>query len=414
VTVRAMSASSRRQFLHSLCGCGLCFASGAALAKVLPTQLTPVVTHGYAPSDNDERGLWQSCERLEEEIASSNLRIRDPGLNGYLSAVLHRLIGDQATTIRVYAMRQPDFNAAMAPNGMMIVNSGFLARVRNEAQLAAVLGHECGHYLRCHSLQSLRSRRTTTAIMAFLAAAATPVSGYTGASWYDVANAINNGLLLSMFSFSRALESEADAYGLRLLVNAGYPPTAAAQVWSQLIEERQASAEARNKKYKDGATSAVSTHPPSVERMRDLAETGQEFSTIKGVDATYDDRRADFLVATGPLRQMLIEEQIKLNDPGASLYLLNSLAQDGWDSVLRYYEGEAYRLRDEIGDAERADASYKLALQSPDAMPEAFRAYGYSQIKNGSREVGRTALARYLELRPNAEDAEMVRFTLGQ
>ena len=412
--MRTMSAPSRRQFLHSLCGCGLCFASGASFAKVLPTQLTPVVTHGYAPSDKDERGLWQSFERFEEEIAGSNLRIRDSGLNGYLSAVLQRLIGDQAMTIRVYAMRQPDFNAAMAPNGMMLVNSGFLARVRNEAQLAAVLGHECGHYLRCHSLQSLRSRRTTTAVMAFVAAAAGPASGYTGYTWYDVANAINNGLLLSIFSFSRDLESEADAYGLQLLVNAGYPPTAAAQVWSQLIEERKASAAARKRKYQDGASSALSTHPPSVDRMRDLAETGQEFARIKGDDARYDDRRADFLAATGSIRQMLIEEQIKLNDAGASLYLLNSLAQDGWDGVLRYYEGEAYRLRDEFGDAERADASFKLATQSPDAMPEAFRAYGYSQIKNGSREAGRTALGRYLELRPDAADAEMVRFTLGQ
>ena len=71
------------------------------------------------------------------------------------------------------------------------------------------------------------------------------------------------------------------------------------------------------------------------------------------------------------------------------------------------------RLRDEMGDADRANASYKEAVQSADAIPEAFRAYGYSQIKNGSREEGRTALRRYLEMRPDAPDAEMVRFTLG-
>jgi predicted Zn-dependent protease len=414
VTVRAMSAASRRHFLNSLCGCGLYLASGASLAKLLPKELTPVVTLGYTPSEKDERGLWQSCERLEEAIASSNRRITDPGLNEYLSSVLQRLIGEQAKTIRVYAMRQPDFNAAMAPNGMMIVNSGFLARVRNEAQLAAVLGHESGHYLRRHTLQNWRSVRTTTAIMAFVAAAAAPVSGYTGTNWYDLANAINNGLLLSIFSFSRELESEADAYGLQLLVNAGYPPDSAAQVWSQLIEERKASAAARRKKYKDGATSALSTHPPSADRMRDLADTGRYFARSKGPDAQFDQRRSDFQAATGSIRQMLLDEQIKLNDAGASLYLVNSLAQDGWDSVLRYYEGEAYRLRDEIGDAERADASYKQATQTPDAIPEAFRAFGYSQVKNGSREEGRAALRRYLEMRPDAADAEMVRFTLGQ
>jgi predicted Zn-dependent protease len=409
-----MSASSRRQFLHSLCGCGLCFASGVSLAKILPTQLRPVVTHGYVPSDKDERGLWQSCEQVEEAIANSNLRMTDPHLNEYLSGVLQRLIGEQARTIRVYAMRQPDFNASMFPNGMMIVNSGLLARVRSEAQLAAVLGHESGHYLRRHSLQNWRSVRTTTAIMAFVAAAAAPVSGYTGTNWYDVANAVNNGLLLSIFSFSRELESEADAYGLRLLADAGYPPASAAEVWSQLIEERKASAEARKKKYRDGASSALSTHPPTAARMQDLAETGREFTRVEGSGTQYDYRLAAFRAATGHIRPMLLDEQVKLNDAGASLYLLNSLAQDGWDSVLRYFEGEAYRLRDEIGDTERADASYKQAIQSADAIPEAFRAYGYSQIKNGSREEGRTSLRRYLEMRPDAPDVEMIRFTLGQ
>lgn len=412
--VRAVSASSRRQFLHSLCGCGLCFAPGASFAKVLPIQLTPVVTLGYAPSDKDERGLWQTCAQLEEAIANSHLRMTEPGLNDYLSGVMQRLIGEQARTVRVYAMRQPDFNASMFPNGMMIVHSGLLARMRNEAQLAAVLGHESGHYLRRHTLQNWRSVRTTTAVMAFLAAATLPVSGYTGTNWYDVANAVNSGLLLSIFSFSRDLESEADAFGLELLANAGYPPASAAKVWSQLIEERKASAEARKKKYKDNAASALSTHPPSADRMLDLSQTGEEVERMKGADAHYDDRRAEFLAATGSIRPQLLEEQVKLNDPGASLYLLHNLAEDGWDSVLRYYEGEVYRLRDEMGDTDRANASYKEAVQSADAMPEAFRAYGYSQIKSGSREEGRTALRRYLEMQPDAPDAEMIRFTLGQ
>jgi predicted Zn-dependent protease len=409
-----MSASSRRHFLHSLCGCGLCFASGASFAKVLPFELTPVVTPGYAPSEEDERGLWQSCGQIEEALAASNLRMTDPAHNEYLSGVMQRLLGDQAKTIRVYLMRQPDFNASMFPNGMMIINSGLLARVRNEAQLAAVLGHESGHYLRRHTLQNWRSVRSTSAVMAFVSVATFPLMGYTGLNWYGVASAINSSLLLSVFSFSRELESEADAYGLKLLADAGYPPNAASEVWSQLIEERKASAEVRRKKYRDRANSALSTHPPSRDRMEDLGQTGAEVARLKGAEARYDDRRAGFVAAMAPIRSMLLEEQVKLNDPGANLYLIESLAKDGWDSLLRYYEGEVYRLRDEAGDLDRANAAYKEAVQSTDAIPDAFRAYGYCQLKNGSREEGRAALARYLELRPDAKDAEMVRFTLGK
>ena len=115
-----------------------------------------------------------------------------------------------------------------------------------------------------------------------------------------------------------------------------------------------------------------------------------------------------------PVRSMLLDEQIKLNDAGASLYLLNSLAQDGWDGTLRYYEGEAYRLRDESGDGARAATAYSQSMHLPDAPVEAFRAHGYAQMKAGNSDEGRRALHRYLELNPSAADAAMVRFSLGE
>lgn len=49
----------------------------------------------------------------------------------------------------------------MAPNGMMSVYTGLLLRTQNEAQLAAVLGHEIGHYLARHSLQRFEVEQAT-------------------------------------------------------------------------------------------------------------------------------------------------------------------------------------------------------------------------------------------------------------
>lgn len=406
---------TRRDMLHTLGGCACCLVASTAVAAELLSDLTPVVTRGYAPADKDERGLWQSFEQLEEMIRVSNLRIRDPAINDYLVSIMHRLLPDQADTVRVYLMRDPEFNASMAPNGMMLVHTGLLARMRNEAQLAAVLGHECGHYLRRHSLQGFRSQRTKASAMAFIAAGANAATGYTGSStWYDLANAINQNLLISIFSYSRTLESEADAYGLKLINEAGYPPQAASEVWAQVIQERKASAETRKKKYRDDAASAYSTHPPSGDRMEGLGATAKVLQMRQGSDRQYDDRRTSYLEAVGPYRAALLEEQIKLNDSGASLYLITSLAQDGWDSVLKFCEGEIYRLRAEPGDVERAASAYKDAVAYPDAGPEAFRAHGYAQLKVGNHDEGRAALRRYLELKPDAADAQMVRFTLEQ
>src|SRR3546814_15342811 len=65
-------------------------------------------------------------------------------------------------------MRTPYFNASMAPNGMMKVWSGLLLRVNDEAQLAAILGHEMGHYMQRHTLARMRDMRSKAAIGAFL------------------------------------------------------------------------------------------------------------------------------------------------------------------------------------------------------------------------------------------------------
>ena len=138
----------------------------------------------------------------------------------------------------------------MFPTGMMIVNTGLMARVRNEAQLAAVLGHEAGHYYRKHSIERYRSLRNKTATMAWVGAVAN-----VGAGVYSVGptaavtgsmrpKAINTLVTMSVFQMSRTQEEEADAYGISLMARSGYTPDAASQIWKQLIEERKASAAA--------------------------------------------------------------------------------------------------------------------------------------------------------------------------
>jgi predicted Zn-dependent protease len=298
--------------------------------------------------------------------------------------------------------------ASLAPNGMMIVHTGLLARVRDEAQLAVVLGHEAGHYMRRHSIRGWRDYKAKSAFGAFLAIAG------AGTGWYDAANAINLGIVASLFSFSRAMESEADALGQKLLADSGYTPAAAGEVWKQLIDERKASAAARKKKYKDRARSSFSTHPPTDDRMGDLVLSAQEIERAGATPANFSRRRDEFQAVVAPMRYMLLDEQIELNDPGASLYLLQSLAQDGWDGTLRFFEGEAYRLRDELGDADRAASAYAQAIAARNAPPEAYRSHGYSRIKRDQRDEGRAALTRYLELKPDAADAAMIKFSLEQ
>jgi predicted Zn-dependent protease len=403
---------SRRHFLFGAGACAACLSS-MARARVLPTDLESLVDTNYEPLDADERGMWQSCERIEEMIRTSPQRLDAPALHVYTRGVVERLVGRETPDLRIYLMRDSTFNAAMYPTGMMIVNTGFMARVRNEAQYAAVLGHEAGHFFRKHTIAGYRSMRRKASTMAFIGVAANAAAAYSGSgSWIDAANVINQALVLSVFQFSREHEAEADAYGIMLMSRAGYSTDAAAQVWSQLISERKASAKDRGAKYKDRSTSSYSTHPPSEDRMQDLADTSKYLTT--GGSANANEGRNEWLTAIQPYRAMLLEEQIKLNDPGASLYLLESLAQDGWTSELRYNEGEVYRLRNADGDDVKAVEAYAAATALPDAPAEAWRAHGFALIKAGKTPEGREALTRYLTMKPDAKDAGIVRYTLSQ
>ena len=408
--------ASRRHFLIGMTGCACCLAPAAG-ARVLPTNIQPLIGADYQPVDADERGIWQSCERIEETLQVSDRQLRSAELQKYTVGVVERLLGRPVPDLRVYLMHEASFNAAMFPNGMMLVHTGFMVRARNEAQFAAVLGHEAGHYFRKHTLQQYRSVRAKAALGTVLAmgAGAAAYGGTPGAydySWFQLANGINLALMLSVFQFSRTMEAEADAYGITLMSRAGYQPHAAAQVWRQLIDERKQSAQQRKKRYNDHSDSIVSTHPPSDERMRDLADTAEHLRA-QGSEASFDGT-AQWRATLAPFMPALLDEQIKRNDPGASLYLIQSLAQDGWTGLLHYHEGEVFRLRGAPADAALAARAYAAAVQLPDAPPEAWRAHGYALLKAGQQGEGREALTRYLQLKPDASDAGMVRFSLAQ
>ncbi len=106
---------------------------------------------------------------------------------------------------------------------------------------------------------------------------------------------------------------------------------------------------------------------------------------------------------------MLLDDQVKLNDPGASQYLIETLAQDGWNGLLRFYEGEVWRLRNRPGDDVRAEQSYAAAVAYPDAPADAWRWHGVSLMKQGRPGEAKAAFARYLKLKPDAPDAAWVR-----
>jgi beta-barrel assembly-enhancing protease len=402
---------TRRAMLTGL-GCACCAGlPGVAHAfdRVRPAAMQPLIGPGHQPTDADERGMWQQYERVEQEIAGSNLLLEDPKLASYLSGIAGRVGGPAARDLRVYLAQIPEFNAFMAPTGFMVVFSGLLTRVRDEAQLSGVIAHEAGHFLRRHHIRHWRDLRRRTDLLTVLGMGLGLGGAATGVGLGNAYQLAQIGTILNMAAYGRGLEAEADAMGVRLMAESGLDPTAMPEIWQQLIGEMEESARQRRRRPRRG-TSLLATHPAPKDRMEDLRLSAAEVATA---GRSYERGRERFQAAIAPHRKDLLEEMVKLNDPGTSLYNIRSLAAGGWDGMLRFFEGEAWRLKDEKGDRERAAASYALAVTFPDAPPEAWRAHGHALIRAGRREEGRAALARYLQLAPNAPDAAIVRASIG-
>jgi predicted Zn-dependent protease len=382
--------------------------TGVAQARVRPQDMVPLVGPGYRPTDADEKGLWKEMERVEEEVAGSNLLITDPQVTGYLRNLIGTVGGPAAKDFRIYLARIPDFNAMMFPTGFAVVFSGLLLRMRNEAQLAGVIAHEAGHFLRGHMIRSWRDQRRKTDL--FSIGAMLAGIGGAGAGVYlgDYVQLAQLGTILSLFQYSRAMEAEADAIGVKNLAAAGYDPMEMSTIWQQLIGEEEASARYRGKHRHKGGL--FDTHPSEGSRMANLKADALDL-TVPG--KKYENFRARYLSTIGPIRPMLLDDQVKLNDPGASQYLIETLAQDGWDGLLRFYEGEVWRLRNRAGDEMRADQSYAAAVAYPDAPADAWRWHGISLLKQGRTGEAKSAFERYLKMKPDAPDAAWVRQMAG-
>lgn len=116
-------------------------------------------------------------------------------------------------------------NAFATPNGIVVVNSGMLELLDNEAQFAAVVGHEIAHATHEHTWrqqQYHKGKRLAIAIGGAFAAA------YGVRALADVATLVNAAI---MNGHSRSLENQSDRIGLQYMVTAGYDPREAPAVW---------------------------------------------------------------------------------------------------------------------------------------------------------------------------------------
>ncbi len=152
-------------------------------------------------------------------------------------------------------------NAWALPGGKIAVNRGLLVELKNEAELAAVLGHEIVHAAARHGAKSMeRGMLLEGALLA--TAMAVRNSDYASLA---IGGAQIGAVLISQ-KYSRNAELEADYYGMRYMSRAGYNPQAAVRLQELFL---RLSKEGRQ----NWLNGLFASHPPSRERLEANRET---------------------------------------------------------------------------------------------------------------------------------------------
>lgn len=119
-------------------------------------------------------------------------------------------------------------NAFALPGGQIFITLGLFNELQTEAQLAGVLAHEMGHVIERHSAQQMATNQLGQILTV---AVGTAASDQPNNAAYQIAAVVNQTLQLK---YSREDESQADTWGLKLMVDSGFDPRAMIKVMNVL------------------------------------------------------------------------------------------------------------------------------------------------------------------------------------
>ena len=364
----------------------LCLA--AACATPPPISVDEALSAG-----NDERMLWRRAQEEQKVIDNSGWLYRNPELEAYLNKVAAKLkafTDSPDISFNIKVINDPNLNAFAFPNGVIYVHTGVLARMDNEAQLAALLAHEMSHCTLRHSLRVLKSLEDQPRYMAAVQQSVEKI-----AMAQDLARILGvNGSRAAVTGYTRELEVEADRAGLDLMAKAGYDPNQALNLFSHLRQE-----------IESGGVKEpffFGTHPSVQQRIQNAGQwLATEYSDKDGglirsdifrskLDKLIlDNAGLDLRIGRFEIAQRSVEKYLGRNPNDAGAY---------------YLLGEIFRQHGRLDDVKNAIKQYETAIALDPSFPAPHKAMGLMHYKGGEQHLAQKFFETCLLLAPEAPD----------
>ncbi|MGB3807400.1 MAG: M48 family metalloprotease [Erythrobacter sp.] len=305
----------------------------------------------------------------------------------------------------VSLLNSPVNNAFAIEGGYIYTTRQLVSLMDNEAELAAVLGHEVGHVAARHS-QLRQQRAQRNSILGVLGAIGSSILlGDSGIS-DSLARTFLQGSQLLTLSYSRSQEIEADDLGIEYLTAAGYDPRAMGTVLSSLAAQNTLDAQLQGR---EDATAPewASTHPEPASRVQRALSQAQGLPGSVTNRDTFLNRIDGLLYGDDPEqgviegRQFIHPELMLSFTAPQGFYMVNSTravsinGQSGQAQLsLAPYNGDLDTyVRQQfaaLGGDQQQLAPQSMERTTVNGIPAV---YGQARVNNGQQQVDVTVFA---------------------
>lgn len=357
-------------------GCVVNPVTGKSQLSIMsPEQEIATGTQNYGPGQQAQGGQYAV----------------DPGLTTYVQQVGKKLaaVSDRPNLPYEFVVLNNDVpNAWAMPGGKLAINRGLLVYLEDEAQLAAVLGHEIVHAAARHSAQQQTQNVLMGAgvlIAGVAIAEKKPEYGVLGMGAMAV------GAQAWQAKYGRSHELESDEVGMKYMAKAGYDAQAAVELQEIFVKL----SEGRNSGFIEGL---FASHPPSQSRVdanrkhaaqypggvRNKAQFQRAMAQVNKDKKAYENYQK---------AQKLAGEKKYID---AQNYVEQAIAQQPRENL--FWEMKGQLLMQQKKDNEAVVALDRAIQANPQYFkPYVFRGIAYKQLgKNDMAEKDLTTSQRYL------------------
>jgi len=330
----------------------------------------------------------------------------------YVSRVGHSLVPEWVDRNEIQfnfsIVNDPELNAFALPDGTIVIHTGLLATLENEAQLATVLGHEIAHVTHKHGYRGYKraQKMQWVALGAAVAAAAIDADrkAWEGPSWASTLVSLGATLTLTaaVNGHGRNLEDDADRVGLNYALDAGYDPFQAPRVW-EIFSLHTSDRNAVSNWF-------FSNHSTHRARIGNLTQEINRYYRDRLDPETLNRNEEEYSRMVARLRRhnaVMDYERKELKN--AETAFRSILKSNPDDAIAHLYLGKIVWDTQGMAGGDAALEELKRASEIDPALADPYREKGFIYYSLGYRESAIEAFRTYVEMAPNAADAEEIR-----